>query len=141
MKLRYVLIMLVAAAGFGASIALADDGHSNGGGGKGDCHHSVVFGSVAPQSLTITVTKANDRSGFTAGQAVTLSVGGQGQQVRVAAEGCVGTDGTVTVHELELHVRNDGAGNKGHEHGGTTTDQTSTTSTTTADGGTTTTHQ
>jgi hypothetical protein len=132
MKLRYVLIMLVAFAGFGASLALADDGHGNNGGGKGDCKHAVVFGTVsAPQTFTVTVLKANDRSGLATGQNATLSLGTQGQQVRIVAEGCVGTDGTLTVHEAELHVRNPKADNhQGHDkgHGGdTTTQSTSTT--------------
>jgi len=129
MKLRYVLIMLVAFAGFGASMALADDGHGKDHPGNGDCKHSVVFGTVsAPQTFTVSVMKANDRSGLKAGQSVTLSLGTQGEQVRIVAEGCVGTDGTLTVHEAELHVRS-AENHQGYD--GTTTATTTSDSTTT----------
>jgi hypothetical protein len=145
MKFRYVLIMLVAFAGFGASLALADDGHGkNGenGAGKSDCKHGAVLGTIsAPQSFTLTVVKASDQTGFKPGQTVTVSLGSQGQQVRIVAEGCVGTDGTITVHEAELHARNPNAGkHEGHDHGGTTTTAGDSTTTTTGDS-TTTTHQ
>ena len=142
MKFRYVLITLVALAGFGASLALADDGHGTNGAGKSDCKHGAVLGTVsAPQSFTLTVVKASDKTGFKVGQTVTLSLGSQGEQVRIVAEGCVGTDGTITVHEAELHARNPKAGkHEGHDHGTTTTAGDSTTTTTTADS-TTTTHQ
>ena len=131
MKLRYVLIVAAAVAGFGASLALADDGH-NGGRGKGDCKHGVVFGLAnAPQSLTLTVAKANDRSGFTKGQVVTVAVGAQGQQLRVVAEGCVGTDGTLTVREAELHA---GLPRGAGDHDGSTTSSTTTTTASTSTG-------
>lgn len=102
---RYALVTLVALAGFGASFALADDGHGQN--GNGNCKHGAVLGTVAaPQSFTVTIVKANGQSGFNAGQTVTVNIGTQGSQVRLAAEGCVGTDGTLTVHEAELHARN-----------------------------------
>ena len=134
MKLRYVLIVAAAVAGFGASLALADNGH-RGDRGKGDCKHGVVSGfASAPQSLTLTVSRANDRSGLKNGQVVTVAVGAQGQQVRVIAEGCVGTDGTLTVRGAVLQAANPKPGKKGGrdgDHGGTTTSATTTDSTST----------
>jgi hypothetical protein len=123
MKFRYALVTLVAFAGFGASLALADGGHGQN--GNGNCKHGVVFGTLsAPQSLTVTVVKANGQSGFSAGQTVTVNVGAAGSQVRLAAEGCVGTDGTLTVREAELHARNPNAGNhQGGDHGGQSTNE------------------
>ncbi len=126
MKLRYVLIVAAAVAGFGASLALADDGHK-GDRGKGDCKHGVVLGLAnAPQSLTLTVARANDGSGVKKGQVITVAVGSQGQQLRVIAEGCVGTDGTLTVREAVLHAAKPRT--KG-DHDGTTTSPTSTATT------------
>ena len=83
MKLRYVLIVAAAVAGFGASLALADDGHK-GDRGKGDCKHGVVLGLAnAPQSLTLTVREAvlhaakprtnGDHDGTTTSTATTAS--------------------------------------------------------------------
>jgi hypothetical protein len=133
MKLRYVLTVVAAAvAGFGASLALADDGHGHRGDrGKGDCKKAGVIGFVsAPQSLTITVDRANGRSGLKNGQVVTVAVGSTGQRVRVLAVGCVGSDGTVTVREAELHVSN--PSRKTHDGGSTTTTTTDSTSTSTS---------
>jgi hypothetical protein len=133
MKLRYVLIVAAAVAGFGASLALADNGH-RGDRGKGDCKHGVVSGfASAPQSLTLTVSRANDQSGLKKGQVVTVAVGAQGQQVRVIAEGCVGTDGTLTVRGAVLQAGSPRSGKKDGrdgDHGGTTTSATSTDGTT-----------
>jgi len=127
MKFKYALVTLVAFAGFGASFALADGGHGEN--GNGNCKHGAVRGTVsAPQSFTVTIVKANSQSGFSAGQTVTVDVGGSGSQVRLAAEGCIGTDGTLTVHEAELHARNPNASN--HQDGDHN-EQTSSTGTTT----------
>jgi hypothetical protein len=134
MKLRYVLTVVAAVAGFGASLALADDGH-RGDRGKGDCKKTAVVGfATAPQSLTLTVDRANGRSGLKNGQVVTVAVGASGQRVRVLAVGCVGSDGTVTVREAELHAANPPKSRKGHDGGSTTTttESSSTTTTTTS---------
>jgi hypothetical protein len=134
MKFKYALVTLVAFAGFGTSFALADGGHGENGTGNGNCKHGAVRGTVsAPQSFTVTIVKANDQSGFSVGQTVTVNVGGSGSQVRLAAEGCIGADGTLTVHEAELHARNPNASNhQDGDHSGPSTDeQTSSTGTTT----------
>ena len=132
MKFRYAVVTLVAFAGFGASFALADGGHGQN--GNGNCQHARVLGTLsAPQSLTVTVLGTNSQSGLTAGQVVTVDVGTQGSQVRLAAEGCVGTDGTLTVHEAELHARNPNATSHdggGDHNGQSTNEQTSSTETT-----------
>ncbi|HEY0417493.1 MAG TPA: hypothetical protein VGC78_14010 [Gaiellaceae bacterium] len=128
MKLRYVLVAVAAIAGFGASFALADDGH-HGDKGTPRCKRGIVVGHLsAPQSLTLTVDRANDRSGLKADQVITVSLGSQGQQVRLVAGGCVGADGTLTVKEAELHV----AHPRGHKGDGGTTTTTTTSSTSTA---------
>jgi hypothetical protein len=135
MKFKYVLVTLVAFAGFGASFALADGGHGENGPGNGNCKHGAVLGTLsAPQSFTVTIVKANGQSGFSAGQTVTVDVGGSGSQVRLAAEGCIGTDGALTVHEAELHARNPNAANHedGDHNGQSTNEQTSSTGTTTS---------
>lgn len=132
MKFRYAMVLLVALAGFGASFALADGGHGENN-GTGNCKHGGVVGTLsAPQSFTVTIVKANGQSGFTAGQTVTVNVGTPGSQVRLAAEGCIGTDGTLTVHEAELHARNPNASNHhdGDHNGQSTSEQTSSTGST-----------
>jgi len=137
MKFRYVFLTLVAVAGFGASLAIADDGHGRNGAAGGDCKHGVVLGTLSgPQTFTLTVDRANDRSGLKDGQVVTVALGAQSSQVRMVAEGCVGTDGTLTVRNAELHARNpNGRNHEGgdRKHGSTTTTvETTTTSDTTA---------
>jgi hypothetical protein len=125
-KLRYVTVAVLAAAGFAASFALADEGKHH---GNSSCQRSVVFGSsAAPMNLTFTVTKAG-KSGLKEGDTATLPVGATGQTVRVLAVGCVGTDGTVTLRNAELHVANP----NGHKHDGTTTVTTNAETTTTSD--------
>jgi hypothetical protein len=132
-KLKVILVTLVATAGFAASYALADNGNQN---GDSHCHGAVLGTMAAPQSLTVTVRKSRP-GGFTAGQVVTLSVGSSGQTLRVVAEGCVGTNGTLTVRGALLHVM---GGNGDNHHEGTTTETTSheTTSDETTSTGTTT---
>ena len=125
MKLKLVLITLVASAGFAASYALADNGNNQNGNGH-DCHGALHGTMAAPQSLTVTVGKAGRHSDFKTGDVVTLSLGTSGQTIRVVAEGCTGTNGTMTVRGVELQVAHD----KGDEHhGGTTTGTTSNEST------------
>ena len=101
MKLRILLLIVVGAAGVGASYALAASGNH---GGKHDstvttgttgtattpsCQRAHVLGTTsAPQTFTVTVTKSGEH-GFAPGQVVTVTVGTSGQTVMVAAEGCV----------------------------------------------------
>jgi hypothetical protein len=118
-KLRIIVLMLCGIAGAGASFAFADGGKSHGENGR--CKHAVVFGTAAaPQSFTVTVSKASRRGNLDAGQVVTVALGSSGQTVRFAGEGCVGTDGSLTVKEAELHVVSPRSGGD-HERGTTTT--------------------
>jgi hypothetical protein len=139
-KLRIIVLLLCGLAGVGASFAFADGGKSHGPGGW--CKHAVVFGTLgAPQSFTVTVSKAGRHSNLQAGQVVTVALGSAGQTVRFLGEGCVGTDGSLTVKEAELHVvskRGDGDHGKPTTTASTTTTEDATT-TTTEDVGTTTT--
>ena len=134
MKLRILMLVLVGAAGVGASIALADSGKhgrhtdtSTGTTTAPTCQRSHVFGTASsPQTFTVTVTKAGEHSSFAPGQVVTVTVGAAGQTVRVNAEGCAAssalTAGAVEVHAMSTtkHV--------------TTTSTTSTTTTKYGDG-------
>jgi len=113
-KLRILLLMLVGAAGVGASFALADSGKH---GGRADtstattststtpsCQRTHVVGTAsAPQTFTVTVTKTGGHSSFAPGQVVTVTVGSAGRPVRVNAEGCA-TGSTVAAREVEVHA-------------------------------------
>jgi hypothetical protein len=101
MKLK-VLALTLFVAGFGASLALADDGHGDKGattgttetttteshkGSKADCRRFELHGtlvSVAASSLTLTVQKANAAAGVAAGAPATVAVG---PKTRVKWEG------------------------------------------------------
>jgi hypothetical protein len=149
MKLK-MLLLAVFAAGFAASIALAGDGkkHDNGNG----CSEAHVSGTIAPQSLAVTLDKDSKKAGFAAGSVVTLALGGTGQTIRVNVEACASGTGTaqvLTVRGLELKVRStqtttttgtttgknhdDEHGDHGEHHkGGTTTAATTAATTTVA---------
>ena len=161
MKLKIVLLALVGAAGATASLALADSGHHGRVHAKKaakdqPCSRAVVFGTAAPQSFTVTVKHAGPHSQFKTGDVVTVSVGGQGQNVGVTGFGCA-TGSTLQAGSVLLHVRlarapstttvhtttqstttttgdrGKGKGRGHHDpHGGTTT-TTTTTATTTAE--------
>jgi hypothetical protein len=136
-KLRIIVLMLCGVAGAGASFAFADGGTSHGDNGR--CKHAVVFGTAAaPQSFTVTVSKASRRGNLDAGQVVTVALGSSGQKVRFVGEGCVGSDGSLTVKEAELHVVSPHVGGD-HDRGTTTTTTKDSPTTSTTDGGTTTT--
>ena len=126
MKLRIIVLMLCGVAGVGASFAFADGGRH---GQDGYCRHTVLFGTVsAPQSFTVTVTRSWRHSSLTAGQAANVAIGSSGQTLRFSGEGCVGTDGTVTVQQGVFEVVRPRGGGDGGQ-----------TTTTTANNGTTTT--
>ena len=125
MKLRIIVLMLCGVAGVGASFAFADGGRH---GQDGYCKHTVLFGTVsAPQAFTVTVSRSWRHSSLTRGQTVNVAIGSSGQTLRFSGEGCVGSDGTVTVHEGVLVVARPHGGDGGQ------------TTTTTSDSGTTTT--
>jgi mucin-2 len=153
MKLRILMLVLVGAAGVGASIALADSGKhgrhaetsttattTTGTTTTGTttttptCQRSHVIGTAAsPQTFTVTVTKTGGHSSFAPGQVVTVTVGAAGQTVRVNAEGCA-TASSLTAREVEVHAMS----MKHVTTTGTTTTSTTSTTTTTqghGDGG------
>jgi hypothetical protein len=142
MKLK-MLLLAVFAAGFAASLAFAGDGKKSGHANSG-CSETHLAGTIAPQSVVLTVDKAGSSS-VTPGSQVTLALGGAGQTVRVNVEACA-TGTTLTVRQLELRVRtaptqtgtpattttHHGGDDHGDRHkGGTTTVSTTTTATTT----------
>ena len=97
MKLK-MLLVTVFAAGLGASYALADDGHGNK--GEGDhghgnkCTEVHVRGTIAPQTLTVTLDSAARKLNLAPGSQVVLQLGTAGQTVRVNAEACSTTTGS-----------------------------------------------
>lgn len=114
MKLRILLLVLVGAAGVGASIALADSGKhgrhadtsttTTGTTTTPSCQRAHVLGTAsAPQTFTVTVTKAGEHSSFAPGQVVIVTVGAAGQTVWVNAEGCA-TGSALTAHEVGVHA-------------------------------------
>jgi len=107
MRLRLQLLLVtVFAAGLGASFAFADDG--NGKQGDGDhgskCTEVHVYGTVAAQTLTVTLDRDSKRLNLAAGSQVVLQLGGTGQTVRVNAEACsttTGTTGSATTYQVK----------------------------------------
>ena len=73
MKLK-MLLFAVFAAGFAASMAFAGDGTKHDHGNDNGCSEAHVKGTVAAQSLVVTVDRASDRLGLAAGSTVTLAV-------------------------------------------------------------------
>ena len=111
MKLK-MLLVTVFAAGLGASYALADDGHGNK--GEGDhghgnkCTEVHVRGTIAPQTLTVTLDSAARKLNLAPGSQVVLQLGTAGQTVRVNAEACSTTTGSSTqlvVRSAELKAK------------------------------------
>ena len=126
MKLK-ILLLAVFAAGLSASLAFADGGKHKDNGPT--CTPVHLEGTVAPQSLTMTVTHSGEGGTVAAGSTVTLAVGTTGQTVRVNVEAC-SSGGTFTVKHLELQPmkpKPTGTTTSGEDHHG---DKTTTTSTT-----------
>jgi hypothetical protein len=143
-KLKIIVVMLCGVAGAGASFAFAAGGSH---GPNAHCQHAVVFGTAsAPQTLTVTVARSPFRwRSLPSGKTVNVSIGSTGQTLRFSGEGCLGSDGTLTVrsavlHAVTPHTGNGGGGNGDDGQTTTTTTTTATTTTaTTTDGGATTT--
>jgi hypothetical protein len=91
-----LLLVTVFAAGLGASYALADDGHGNRNDGHGKCTRVHVRGTIAPQTLTVTLSNEARKLNLAPGSQVVLQVGAAGQTVNVNAEACSTTTGTST---------------------------------------------
>jgi hypothetical protein len=105
MKLKIMLLLAAFAAGVYASIALAEDGKKSKRSDGGNCQEVHISGSVAPQTLAVTVDKASAKSLIVAGTTLNLAVGAAGQPVRIKAEACAtgtGTALTLTVKQIEL---------------------------------------
>ena len=113
MKLRILLLMVVGAAGVGASFAFAAAGNH---GGTRDttgttgttttpsCQRAFVSGTTSsPQTFTVTVDKTGEHGSFAPGQVVTVTVGGSGQTVRLAAGGCA-NGSTLSAFGAVVHV-------------------------------------
>ena len=114
MRLK-LLLVTVFAAGLGASYALADDGHGNNGqNGSGEhghgskCAEVHVRGTIAPQTLTVTLDNGARKLSLAPGSQVVLQLGAAGQTVSVNAEACSTTTGSTTqllVKSAELKAK------------------------------------
>jgi preprotein translocase subunit YajC len=93
-----MLLVTVFAAGLGASYALADDGHGKGEGdhGHGKCTQVHVRGTIAAQTLTVTLSNAARKLNLAPGSQVVLQLGTAGQTVSVNAEACSVVTGSST---------------------------------------------
>jgi hypothetical protein len=106
-----MLLVTVFAAGLGASYALADDGHgkkSEGDHGNATCTQVHVRGTIAAQTLTVTLSNEARKLNLAPGSQVVLQLGAAGQTVRVNAEACSTTTGSSTqllVKSAELKVK------------------------------------
>lgn len=136
MKLK-ILLLAVFAAGLTASLAFAD-GNKPHDKGPTACTPVHLEGTIAPQSLTMTVTHSGPDGAVAAGSTVTLAVGTTGQTVRVNVEAC-SAGGTFTVKHLELQPMKPkpagtttGDDDHGDKHKGGTTTTTTTVATTTS---------
>lgn len=113
MKLKALLLVAFAAAGVGASIAVADNGRGADQGDHHGCRAVDISGTVGPQTFVLTVSHAGGR-GPTNGSTVTVTIGGTGQTVRARVNECMGfqrdgttttgttTTGTTTVRSVDL---------------------------------------
>lgn len=110
MRLK-MLLVTVFAAGLGASYALADDGHGKkdeGDHGKGKCTQVHVRGTIAAQTLTVTLSNEARKLNLAPGSQVVLQLGTAGQTVSVNAEACSTTTGSSTqllVRSAELKAK------------------------------------
>ena len=99
MKLK-ILLLAVFAAGLSASLAFAEDGKPK---DKAPaCTPVHLEGTMAPQSLTMTVAKGS-KDAVAAGSQLTLTVGTTGQTVRVNVEACTTGSGS-TLQYVVKHV-------------------------------------
>jgi hypothetical protein len=102
MKLKLALFATAALAGGGASVALADHGGDHGNGPK--CQEVHLTGTLAAQTLSVAVTKANHHgpaAGTTASVAVPAGT-------RINVEACqtgTGTAATFTLRGAQLHFK------------------------------------
>jgi hypothetical protein len=111
MKLKLTILSALFAAGVFASFALAEGGKHAKKADDNNCQEISIYGTIAPQTLAITVDKASERSLIPAGTKLNLAVGAAGQTVRVKVEACLtGTSagvqyGAYSVREVKLKVK------------------------------------
>lgn len=96
MKFKAMLLVVCAAAGIGASIAVADGGKGNDQGNGEGCRGQHISGTVGPQTFTVTVTKAEGKGSLAPGSTVVVTIGGAGQTVRATVGACMSAQGTTT---------------------------------------------
>jgi hypothetical protein len=104
MKLKLTILFALFAAGVTASFALADNG-TDAKKTDGKCKEVHISGTIAPQTLAVTVDKASSKSLIAAGTQLSLAVGAAGQTVKIKAEACATGTGTalvLTVKQVEL---------------------------------------
>jgi hypothetical protein len=139
MKLKLTIMSALFAAGVFASFALAEGGNHAKKADNNNCQEVNISGTIAPQTLAVTVDKASKKTGIAAGTQLSLAVGAAGQTVRVKVEACVtGTPGTsagvqysvYSVRQVELKVKTTATGTT--TTGATTTGATTTGATTTS---------
>lgn len=145
MKLKALLLVACAAAGVGASVALAGNHEGDHQGDNGtECRATRIAGTVGPQTFTLTVTHAEPHGSLLPGSIVTVTIGGAGQTVIANVGACSGGAGTTTTTTSALTVRSVGlrarptptttvetatgenADNDEHHHGTTTATTTTT---------------
>ena len=105
MRFKVILLLGVGAAGFGASYALAGThGHHPQRfsiTSTTSCTRRQIVGTVAaPQSFTVTLTRAAAGNSFGSGQVVTVQVGTSGT-LRLLAAGCA-SGATLTARSASL---------------------------------------
>jgi hypothetical protein len=105
MKLKLTILSALLAAGVFASFALAAGGTHAAKKSDTNCHEVHISGTIAPQTLAVTVDKASKKALIPAGTQLSLAVGAAGQTVRLKAEACATGTGTalvLTVKQVEL---------------------------------------
>jgi hypothetical protein len=111
MKLKLTILSALFAAGIFASFALAEGGKHAKKADNNNCHEVSISGTIAPQTLAVTVDKASKKTGLAVGTQLNLAVGAAGQTVRVKVEACAsGTSAGLqysvySVRQVELKVK------------------------------------
>jgi hypothetical protein len=105
MKLKVTILSALFAAGVFASFALAEGGKHVTKADNNNCQEVHISGTIAPQTLAVTVGKASKNSLIPAGTQLSLAVGAAGQTVNLKAEACATGTGTalvLTVKQVQL---------------------------------------
>src|SRR2546426_9725774 len=97
MKLKLTILSALFAAGVFASFALAETGKQAKQADNNRCQEVHISGTIAPQTLAVTVGKASKKSLIPAGTQLSLAVGTAGQTVNLKAEACATGTGTALV--------------------------------------------